>query len=213
MLNLFDYIYYLIYIVCLILSFKARESIFPGLSFLRIMLCFGLGAEAVVELLQFLNKDDTPPYYVYIPMEYYCLSRFYEANTNLVRLKYAIRYSVPVYLTFALLTSFFYHRFTGYPSALYNINCLFSVIWITLLLFNFSNENGKEIWTHPLFIILSAFLIFFSGVFFFNPAYTFIHEKDAQLADSLRKYINIVLNYILYILLSIGFVCSTKTTK
>jgi hypothetical protein len=213
MLTTSDYIYYTIYLICLAASFKASEAVIPGLSFLRFMLCFGLGAEVGVEILQLAGKDYNPPYYVYIPVEYYCLTRFYKRNTDVAAIKKALDVSVPLYVVVAAVLSFFHYRFSGYPSVIYNISCFFNTIWIALLLFNFNRDNGREIWTHPLFVILSALLIFFAGTFFFNPAYSFIQKKDAVLAKHLRTYINTSLNYILYTLLSYGFICSAKTTK
>lgn len=208
-----DYIYYTIYIVCMVCSFRAREAFIPGLRWLRLLLCFGLLTEAVVELLQYRKQDDTPPYYFYIPFEYYSLTRFYKANTSVAALTKALEVSVPVYVAAAGLLSFYHYRFTGYPSVVYNISCFLNTVWISLLLFYFDPSNGKEIWRQPLFIVLSAFLIFFAGVFFFNPAYAYVQNKDPKLAITLRTYVNTGLNYILYILLSYGFLCSAKTTK
>lgn len=213
MFTTFDYIYYAIYLFCLYASFKAKGTSIPGLTFLRFILVFGLAIEAIVEILQFLKKDDTPPYYVYIPVEYCCLAFFYRQNTESLGFKKALLFSIPIYLIAAITLSIFHYRLSGYPSLLYNISCFFSTVWICLLLFNFNKGNGKEIWTHPLFIILSAFLIFFAGIFFFNPAYTYVQKKDPMLAANLRIYINTILNYILYILLSYGFLCSANTTK
>ena len=213
MLTTADLVYYTIYLLSLILSFKAGEAVIPGLIFLRLMLLVGLGAEAIVEYLQHLKADDTKPYYAYIPFEYYCLAQFYKKNTNTPLLKRALNISIPVYLIAAAAISIFYHRLSGYPSVLYNVNCFLNTIWIAFLLFNFNQGNGREIWNHPLFIVLSAFLIFFAGVFFFNPAYSYIQNKQPKLAENLRTIVNTGLNYILYILLSYGFICSAKTTK
>lgn len=213
MLTTFDVVYYAIYIACLVLSFKAREATIPGLPFLRFMFCFGLGTEATVELLQAVRHDDTPPYYLYIPVEYYCLTQFYKRNTAAVFLVKALNISVPLYFLSALLLAIYRYRFSGYPSVVYNISCFLNIVWITLLLFNFKMGDGQEIWRQPLFVILSALLIFFAGVFFFNLVYAYLQEKDPALAKNLRTYINIVLNFILYLLLSYGFICSANKRK
>lgn len=213
MITRFDIIYYTIYIITLFLSFKARVALIPGLSFLRFMLCFGLGTEITVEILEYLKMDSNPPYYIYIPVEYYCLVQFYIINTINIRTRKFLHASLPFYFIGALLLSIFYNRFSSYPSVIYNISCFLNCIWISLLLFNFNMGDGKRIWKHPLFIILSAYLIFFSGVFFFNTTYSYLLKKDSTLADDLRNYTNITINYILYILLSYGFICSASTRK
>ncbi len=213
MLTSADYIYYTIYLFCLYASFKAGRTSIPGLVFLRIMLLAGLVTEGVIEVLQYLKKEENGPYYVYIPIEYFCLVQFYRHNTKVAPLRRAMNLSLPVYFLLATGLSFFYHRFSGYPSVLYNISCFLNTIWIALLLFNFEPEDGREIWFNPLFLICSGLLIFFAGVFFFNPVYPLIAKQDPALAKELRTYINIFLNYFLYILLSIGFLCSAKKVK
>ena len=213
MLSTSDIIYYALYVPCLLLSFRAKESTVHGIFFLRIILCLGLIAEIATIVLKALNREANCPYYFYIPAEYVCLVLFYKRNTSSAKINKVLNVSVPVYLLAAVLLSVFHNHFRGYPSVLYNINCFFNSIWISLLLFNFDIGAGKEIWKQPLFIILSAFLIFFAGIFFFNPAYTTVQKRDPVLAANLRVYINTGLNYILYILLSYGFLCSAKATR
>lgn len=213
MLSTSDIIYYALYVPCLFLSFKAKEKSVHGISFLRIILCLGLVAEIATVVLKGLHKEDNGPYYLYIPAEYFCLVFFYKQNTSNEKIKKFLTASLPVYFIAAVLLSVFHYHFRGYPSLLYNINCFFNSIWISLLLFNFDTGAEKEIWKQPLFIILSAFLIFFAGIFFFNPVYVTVQKRDPLLAINLRVYINTGLNYILYILLAYGFVCSAKTTK
>jgi len=208
-----DLIYYALYLPCLFLSFRAKESSVHGLFFLRFVLCFGLVTEMAVLVLRGLRKEENGPYYLYIPAEYVCLVLFYSRNTSSRKIKKILTASVPVYLLAALLLSVFHYHFVSYPSVVYNISCFFNSIWISLLLFNFDTGIEKEIWKQPLFIILSALLIFFAGIFFFNPAYATVQKKDPVLATNLRVYVNTVLNYILYILLAYGFICSARTTK
>ena len=184
-----------------------------GLFFLRFVLCFGLVTEVAVLILRGLHKEENGPYYLYIPAEYVCLVLFYKRNTSSVKIKKVLSASVPAYLLAAVLLSVFHYHFMDYPSVVYNISCFFNSIWISLLLFNFDTGTEKEIWKQPLFIILSALLIFFAGIFFFNPAYATVQKKDPELAKHLRIYVNTGLNYILYILLAYGFICSARATK
>lgn len=213
MLSTSDIIYYALYVPCLFFSFKAKENSVHGISFLRITLCAGLIAELATIVLKELNREPNGPYYFYIPLEYVCLVLFYRRNASSVKIKRVLNVSIPVYFLAAVLLSVFHNHFRGYPSVLYNINCFFNSIWISLLLFNFDTGNEKEIWKQPLFIILSAFLIFFAGIFFFNTAYATVQKKDPVLAGHLRVYVNTGLNYILYILLAYGFICSEKATR
>ena len=62
----------------------------------------------------------------------------------------------------------------------------------------------------PVFWILSGLLIFYSGVYFFNTAYSYMSLHNIQQAKNLRAYINVTLNIFLYFFWINGFICSTR---
>lgn len=213
MITIYDIFYYLIYGICLYFSFKARENNIPGLIFLRLMLCFGLFTEIIVEILQYHNLEENWPYYLYIPLEYILLLLFYTKNLRSNLLKKIAFSSTLLYLMIYSFFVFFQYHFKGYPSSIYNTSCLLNVIWLIILFFGLEFVEHLPVTSLPLFWIYTALLVFFAGIFFFNGAYNYFVQRDSDLAKDLRNYINTGLNYILYSVLTYAFVCSKNIRK
>ena len=65
---------------------------------------------------------------------------------------------------------------------------------------------------NPLFWVSSGNLIFYAGVFFRMGLLNYIIKELPDLAPKLM-YINSSLNYILYTLYSIGFLCTIRNRR
>lgn len=213
MLTNSDIIYYLVYSTCLIFSFRAREVNIPGLVYLRLILCLGLVNEMVVESLQYLHKEENPSNYIYIPIEYFLLVLFYIQNTHKKRFRKALYLSIPLYVIVTVLFIVYRYHFKGYPSAIYNVSCLLNTIWLVRLFLDIDVVDHLPVFKLPLFWLYTALLIFYSGLFFFNGAYGFFVDHDSKIAESLRGYIALGLNYILYSVLTYAFICSRAMKK
>ncbi len=197
------------------MSFKARTSNIPGLSFLRWLLCIGFINEMISQTLKIIDVNNNVSHYIYIPLEYVFLVLFFYKNTKSKLFKNAMLWSVCVYFIIVVPLMLLYYRqlHFPYPSIIYNINCVFNILWISLLLFNLELTENLSIISIPVFWIFTAMLIFYSGIFFFNGAYNYFMNHDVVLAYKLRSYINIMLNNILYLLFSYAFFNSWKITK
>jgi hypothetical protein len=213
MITSYDIPYYLIFASCFAFSLAASKDSIPGLMYLRLLLFAGLVTEVTVEILQWLHKEENGPYHVYIPVEYILLVLFYVENTSRARLPAILKLSIPIYVLSSLGLSYFYYHFSSYPSLIYNFSCLLNVIWIVHLIFEINPSEHTSLTQLPLFWIFSSLLIFYSGIFFFNGAYNYLISRQAQLASMLRTYINICLNYLLYLLLIYAFICSIRMKK
>src|SRR5258706_2381393 len=82
MLTEADYVYYFVYVICLVLSFWAKRKNLQGLQYLRITLCLGFLNEMCVEVMQFLKLEENFSHFIYIPSEYCLLCLFYLTNTS-----------------------------------------------------------------------------------------------------------------------------------
>jgi hypothetical protein len=213
MITVQDIFYYLIYCICLIFSYLAKKENIPGLTYLRLLLWFGLATEACVEVLQFQKAEENIPYYFYLPLEYGLLVFFYHANSKRQLLKTVLFTSIFIFFIVSILLSSIQYQFHGYPSTIFNISCILNTAWIILLFFDLNFIEKIPITKLPLFWIYSALLIFFAGMFFYNGIYTYFLKEDTVLANNLRKYISITLNYILYLLLTYAFICSKTIRK
>ena len=208
-----DIIYYSVYLICTFLSFFADKRNLRGLQIIKLVLIMGLINELCVEVFQYFGKEENLGHFIYIPLEYILLSKFYSTNTNSISLQRIIFWIAPLYLSAVILLAFFYYKFLEYPSIIYNLGCFFSIIWLSIILYKMEFTIYTHILKTPTFWILSGLLIFYSGVFFFNTAYKFFLDQNAEFAKQLRVYINVSLNCILYISWSYSFLCSIKIKK
>ncbi|HRH47840.1 MAG TPA: hypothetical protein PLP23_03790 [Panacibacter sp.] len=157
--------------------------------------------------------DDNPPHYFYIPFEYLLLTLFYRKNTKSLVLKKIMLWSIYGYIFFAIVFNIIDNKFEHYPSGIYNVSCVFNIIWIGLLLYDLENLENLEIISVPMFWILASLLLFYSGIFFFNASYNYFIKTDTALAINLRTYVNTMLNNILYLTLAYAFSCSWRNKK
>lgn len=204
-----DISYYVVYIICLVCSFIKNRSI-KGIAFIRLLLVLGLINEIIATCFKIMGREENFSHFIYIPAEYCLLTIFFRLQTDKKKLKQIMLTSIPTYLFLVFTLSTVFYKFESYPSIIYNLACVLSIIWITLILYDMEILFEIPIQRIPLFWILSGLLIFYSGVYFFNTAYTYIIPKDLRMALHLRVYINVTLNIILYSSWIYAFICSQK---
>jgi len=131
-----DIIYYLVYLSSLILSFMASDKKVAGLFFLRMILVLGLLTEIIVEILQYLNTNENPPYFIYIPLEFLLLCLFYARQSSKPRLARIIKSTGFLFLIISAILGLI-NGYEKYPSILYNISCFINSLFKSFLLFGF----------------------------------------------------------------------------
>jgi len=213
--TLSDYIYYAFLLAAIIMSFKARKANIPGLVILRLVLCIGFMNEMIAQSFKTWGISNNISHYFYIPLEYFILVFFYSKNTKSKILKNAMIASTGLYILIVLPIIITTYRPLDYPypSIIYNINCTFNILWISILMFNLATPDFRPITSVPVFWIFSGMLTFYAGIFFFNGAYNYFMNQDAALAKALRDYINTALNNLMYLVFTYAFYLSWKNTK
>lgn len=207
-----DIIYFTILITAVVAAFKACAATIPGLIFLKVLLLLAFINEVAAMVMEYNGFNHDFTHYFYIPAEYLLLVLFYNKSVSRRYFKIMLVISVGIVFGFAIYV-IFRSSADSYPGFLYNISCGFNTLWTALLLLNLKVEDGHAITSKPIFWILTAFLVFYSGIFFFNTGYRMVLIQDRKLADELRTFISTGLNIILYLLLIYGFRCSCKTKK
>jgi len=118
-----------------------------------------------------------------------------------------------VYLIFACYYFVELYSFDKYPGILYNIGCVFIIVWTVIILFNLDVQGNLNLIQIPLFWLAAGIIILYMGVFFFNAVYNYLIVKKTELATALRLIINLNLNYIFYSIWSYAFICSIRLKK
>ncbi|MEW7280307.1 hypothetical protein ABW636_17080 [Aquimarina sp. 2201CG1-2-11] len=210
-----DIIYYLLFITAMTLSFIASKANIKGLIYLRVLFIVGLCTELIVDITDFYEVPlHNILYYIYIPFEYIILSTFLKKYVKTKRLHLIMTYALFIYTFLVIYFTFFYYEIENdYPGIIYNIGCVFLIIWTSVLLFNLEFKEDMKLFQIPFFWICTAMIIFYSGVFLYNGFYNYLLEEKTELASKLRLLVNLNLNYLFYILMSYAFICSIRQKK
>ncbi len=207
-----DIVYFLILLAAIFFSFRASNLNIEGLTYLRVLLVLSFVNEMISMLLKWNHLNPNIPHYFYIPVEYSLLVLFYSRHFHRRGYKEGLFISAAVVVSFCVY-KMFRNEIYIYPGFVYNISCGFNTFWAALLLLNLKVTDGLVITSIPMFWILTALLLFYSGIFFFNVGYSLMIIQNKMLADAVRTFISTTLNIFLYLLLIYGFACSYKTKK
>ncbi len=196
-------------LVLSLFSYKNEKSlkVFP------ILLSVALIAELLTLLFYKFNIDYNIIYHIYIPLEYCLLAYYFYLNINLNKLKKIILYSIPFYLIISIIFSLKIVNIQKYPNFQTNIEGLLLIAWATIAIFNIEVRSNLSIVRLPIFWICVAVLVYNCGIFSYIGVYNYICESRPGLTNGLKFYVLNLLNYILYTLLSIAFICSQKMKK
>lgn len=151
-------------------------------------------------------------FHIYTPVEYSLLAIFfYFANTS-IRIRKIIIFSIPVFVTVSLIISLKVIGLGSFIGTNDNIEGLLLISFSIITLFSIPFNPKLNILQLPEFWICVGILFFHSGMFFLNGGYKFFVDRNQNFAEHIRQFI-IYLNYFLYIIFSIGFLCSNQTMK
>lgn len=209
-----EIIYYLILLTCVILSFNDSNRLISGINFLRFALTIAFVSEFINEFIDYYLPDKSSIISnLYLPVEHICYTGFLIKNTSDELQKKVMKAVGTIFVLFTLWFSFSYNKYIEYPGLQYNVNCVILLIWISIKMLKLEVTTTIKITAAPIFWLLSGLLLFYSGVFFFNGSYSYIKLRNPELANNLRKGINLTLNYLFYLFWIYSFLCSIRLQK
>ena len=198
-----------IYLSLLGLSFiisLVRYRHLPGyLRLMPVLLGFSLLIEIPGYILRVNNINNLFLFHIYDIVEYVLIGIMYiNAYHSIVAKKY-VKVSIFIYLIFCLINSIFFQKiFQTADTYNFLVGCVLKTFIVLIYFYEIYQSNDNEkIENLPLFWISVGNFFFFTGTFFVMGLIEEIKIYNAQLADSLH-IINTVLNYLMYIMYSIG---------
>lgn len=210
MLSFSDHIYYILILICIILSFTISGRELPGLKYLRLLLIVAFTGEFVNEFIDEYTEYVNVFYHFYIPFEFTMFTLFFSANINL-RVPKRIRLGIILlYILFCFVYSSFFGKLTNYPSIQYNLDCLLVAIFIIITLLSVPPHGSLSITRLPIFWFCTGLLIFYVGIVLYNGTKNGLEKSDSELARVIRLNINMNLNYLLYLSWIYGFICAIR---
>jgi hypothetical protein len=188
---------------------KKRENsmrIFPFLLFTSLI------AEILAHLS--LSKEVNYLFYhLYAPIDYIFWAFYFYFTIKIRIVKKAIIVSIPVFIIICILCSLKYITFTEYPNFQLNIEGLLLVIWSVIAIFNIEYDEDVRIISKPVFWICVSLLIYNCVTFSFIGFRGYIEENKKDLVEIMMLFLLKIPNYLLYLGLSVAFICSHKITK
>lgn len=205
-------IYFGFMLISLILSLLASRKKDKSLVVFPFLICMSILTELLVFWLNTINHSYNFIYHIYVPLEYFLISLYFILNTKKITTKKIITYSIPVYFLVCLILSFL-SSFQKHPGLQINLEGLLLIAWSIITIFSIEVKVNTVITSLPVFWICVALLIYHSGIFTFTGIYNYILENKSLLGSKLTFYTIQMSNYLLYICLSIAFICSLRTKK
>lgn len=217
--SVMDMGYYYTYLILLsiscLLGFWSRKPD-PDLRIIMWLLLFSVITESIVYVLAIVLKlkpEYFAVYHIYVPLEYLLLSYFFSKKIDW-------KYSRSIFFLLAIVIialNFWLTFFVGdpfsYPGKNLNVSGFFLIAWSSAALFFIKPQANKSIYSFPIFWISIGFLIYYSVSFFHNFIYGILFTSRVELAEALNDIINKGANDVLYICISIAFICSHQQTK
>lgn len=210
--KLYLYIYFALLLTCLVsvaLYYKKNKS----LIYILLLLIFSILTEVGGLICQYFQRNYYPLYHLFTPIEYSLIANFFYLNHNSITFKKLIFYSIPIFIIFSILCSTFFIPLNNYPGFQYNIEGILVITWSLTSLFKLSPKNTTPLYSHTLFWIASGFFIFHTGIFFINGVFNYFFMEKNDILTHIHTIINVAFNYILYIFILVGILCSRKIAK
>lgn len=209
-----EIIYHFLLLAALFVSLLVFKSENKSLRLFPLILLIGNVIEIIVIIEKGKGNTNYPFFYhFYIPIEYVVLALFYYLNSERKWVKKSILVSIPIYILICIwLTNSALSR-EEYPSLQFNLEGVLLIVLAISNLFSLKGEEDLIITRHPLFWIDLAMLLFYTGNFFLMGSYNQLISSNPEIAKQYFKFINNSLNYSLYILFIIAFICSRPVKK
>jgi len=200
--------YYLLIGACLALAvalvIRGSRRHFPLAILFTVTLLVELGAEILIAL----NIPFVWLYHIYSPVEYSLISLFIAGGIESLRIRRAIRVSIPVFVAASLSLSTIVYRYADMPSINIGIESLLVFSQATVRLFNLEVTEDEPIFHKESFWISTGLLLFFGVCTFILGVYSPLFKLNPNDALNLFGMIVKPFNLILYTFIMAGLLCS-----
>ena len=210
-------IFYLIYLCILFGAFACSLFTFKHLPGAIKLFALLLGVTFVVESIGFYGLFYGEPalylYHFFNPFAYVLIAYIYSTVIKTSWRKKLIRFTIPGILVLSLLLTLFVqplHTVNSYATM--TISAFF--VFLSLLYYYelLNQDDTAALTSRPLFWISTGNLVFYAGIFFLEGFVTYFIKYAPDLGRKLM-FINYFLNFVLYTLYSIGFLCTRPNRK
>ena len=210
---------YVVYLCILLVSFVSsivnRKNLPHPVRLFPLLLFVTFLVEATAFYFQAFRKQSVQPlYHLFLPFLYSGISYIYLKSIEAPPIfKKLILYSIPAFIFVHLNLSFFVQKINAPNSYAFMLAAVLIVVWsLSYFYYLLKSKAVLQLSATPLFWISTGNIFFYSGAFFVMGSLSFLLTSNKQLASKLFVVIY-VLNYFLYSLYTIGFLCTMWTKR
>lgn len=201
--------------VCFILSLIKIKG--NQLKILPYLLFCSLVTEIIVSVTNHIYKSYGTIYLIYqiyIPIEFLFLIYFLKQNItdNNNKISTFINWAIPFFFIADLILIYFLGIFI-FPGHILNLEGIIISILACNMLLNLPIDINTPIYKVSLLWISLGLLTYYSSSFIFNSLYNYLFINANKSHSLLQSILMIFPNYLLYLFLSIGILCSKPTQK
>lgn len=206
------YAYLLVLTFCLGVALSQREYLDGNFRWLFWLVIVTWIVDVAGTLLR-NTINNHPLYHAFQPVEYglYAMYFFHTLRQPLVRK--IIPVSIVLMGVFSVVNALFFQSIWSQNSYSFMLEAALLLVWSVIYFFelytNFTPQNLREL---PEFWVSTGVLFFYAGSFFQMGLHRYLMRVDEPWARQLWV-INLLLNILLYSLITVGFLCKTAQKK
>lgn len=207
-------IYYIILtIACIMAVIRIKHD--NRLLVFSILLICTLIEELVFEFLEQTHRSERFYfiYHIYAPIYYALFAYYYSLTIPQGVARILMRISIPIFTIATIWISLSAKSLNSFPSIQLDIIGILLIIDSLIALFQLDVENHVPIFRKPVFWIGVSTLLFYSILFSLYGFENYLIQHNPKLINRLTTLINNNLNYLYYLLIVIGLLCSKPTEK
>ena len=185
-----------------LLTFKYHKSFY-----LVILLVISVVVEVFVNISHYIfGHSYFWIYTLYLPVEHYLIMQYLKTIQKPIFHKWS---NVLMFL-YLVLTSIIWIIEGGvnqFPTHLYNFHGVIVTIFSIQIILNMKVQNNSILKSMH-FWVLGGFILFYPSMFSMNILHDQILQNDSEFLKTFRSIFMKVINYLLYIMIIIGFLCA-----
>lgn len=157
--------------------------------------------------------NNHPLYHVFQPVEYGLFAMYYFHTLRHPVVRKLIQLSIGLMVVFSIINALFFQSIWTQNSHSFMLEATLLLVWSGVYFFQlYTNFIPQKLWELPEFWVSTGILFFYAGSFFQMGLHRYIVQVDEALARKLWV-INLLLNILLYSLITVGFLCKASQKK
>jgi hypothetical protein len=204
-------LYLFLLLITLIIGLKRKNNFGEEYLFLRLLLIITFIVEFIAFImLRFYKINTTIIFHFFYPVEFILIALFYQKSISNTFVKKVALISIVMHPIISVYWSLYVQRVGEYNSYVSMLSAILIIFYSSFLIFELFRKQSQKLFNVPSFWISTGLLFFYAGSFFIMGILNYLLKNDKSTATQLFL-INQLLNFLLYSLYIIGFLCKPQT--